>query len=88
MDWRKLPRRAHIRAVRIVVTPARAARGTWYAVVDQFNALGLSENAILLGFGVAVGLAGAFGVVAFYKLIDLAFGVFYRWPAPRQAPSR
>ena len=81
MDWRKLPRRAHIRAVRIVVTPARAARGTWYAVVDQFNALGLSENAILLGFGVAVGLAGAFGVVAFYKLIDLAFGVFYRWPA-------
>ena len=41
----------------------------------------MSENAILLGFGVAIGVAGAFGVVAIYELIDFAFGVFYRWPA-------
>ena len=65
MEWRQLPRRAHRRAIRIVVPPARAARGTWYALVNQFNELGFSENAILLWFGVAVGLAGALGVVAF-----------------------
>lgn len=56
----------------------RAARG-WGAAVEGFNRLNLSENAILLGFAVAVGLAGSLGVVAFYRCIDLAFTVFYRW---------
>jgi CIC family chloride channel protein len=55
-----------------------AARG-WGALVDRFNRLELSENAILLGFAVAIGLAAAMGVVAFYRCIDLAFTVFYRW---------
>ncbi len=36
-----------------------------------------------------VGLAGAFGVVLFYKLIDLAYLVFFAWPAqwlPARSP--
>jgi chloride channel protein, CIC family len=57
---------------------ARAARG-WGAAVERFNALQLSENAILLAFAVAIGLAGAGAVIAFYRLIDLAFTLFYRW---------
>ncbi|HEX6559431.1 MAG TPA: chloride channel protein, partial [Longimicrobiales bacterium] len=32
-------------------------------------------------FAIAVGVASAFGVVLFYKMIDLAFTVFYRIPA-------
>jgi CIC family chloride channel protein len=56
----------------------RAARG-WAAFVDWFNRRELSENAILLGFAVAIGLVGSLGVVAFYRCIDLAFTVFYRW---------
>ncbi|HEX6748877.1 MAG TPA: chloride channel protein [Longimicrobium sp.] len=60
------------------VGQARAARG-WGAFVDWFNRRELSENAILLGFAVAIGLVGALGVVAFYRCIDLAFTVFYRW---------
>lgn len=55
-----------------------AARG-WAAFVEWFNQRELSENAILLGFAVAIGLVGALGVVAFYRCIDLAFTVFYRW---------
>ncbi|HEX7051473.1 MAG TPA: chloride channel protein [Longimicrobiales bacterium] len=53
----------------------------WQALVDWFNGLALSENAILIGFAVAVGIVGALGVVAFYKLIDLAYAAFFRWPA-------
>jgi len=56
----------------------RAARG-WAAFVEWFNRRELSENAILLGFAVAIGLVGSLGVVAFYRCIDLAFTVFYRW---------
>jgi CIC family chloride channel protein len=64
----------------VVGRPVAAARGLWDGFVDWFNALGLSENAILLGFAVVVGIGGALGVVAFYKLIDAAYAVFYRWP--------
>ncbi len=39
-----------------------------------------SENTILLAFGVAVGLAAALGVVAFYKAIDFAYEVFFVLP--------
>jgi chloride channel protein, CIC family len=56
----------------------RAVRG-WASGVEWFNSLELSENAILLGFAVAIGVVGALGVVAFYRCIDLAYTVFYRW---------
>ncbi|MGI9091410.1 MAG: chloride channel protein [Gemmatimonadaceae bacterium] len=40
-----------------------------------------SENVVLLAFAVATGILSALGVVAFYKSIDAAFTLFYRWPA-------
>ena len=57
------------------------------AAVDWFNGLGLSENAILLGFAVVVGMGAALGVVAFYELIDAAYWLFYRWPGSFLFPS-
>ena len=40
----------------------------WEKLVDRFHALDLSENAVLLGFAVAVGVAGALGVVLFLSM--------------------
>jgi CIC family chloride channel protein len=53
----------------------------WIRFVNWFNRLGLSENAILLGFAVAIGLASGLGVVAFYSLIDVAYWLLYLTPA-------
>lgn len=65
----------------LIYAPGRLARGAWHDFVVWFNGLDLSENAVLLAFAVIVGIAGAAGVVAFYKLIDIAYLVFFRWPA-------
>ena len=54
--------------------------GAWSDFADWFNGLGFSENAILLGFGVGIGAVAALGVVAFYRLIDVAFAIFWTWP--------
>lgn len=81
MPWPpSLPKGAR-RARRVARHAALRAGGVWHIIADSFNGLGLSENTILLGFAVAIGLAGALGVVAFYRLIDLAYWVFYVWPA-------
>ena len=53
----------------------------WERFADWFNGLHLDENTILLAFAVAIGIAGALGVVAFYRLIDLAYYVLYLLPA-------
>lgn len=53
----------------------------WGDFVTRFNRQGLSENAILLGFAVAIGVLTALGVILFYRAIDLAFAAFYRWSA-------
>src|SRR3954452_19385175 len=71
----------------------RTARERWRGIVDWFNALELSENAILISFSLAIGVLSALGVAAFYKSIDLAFGLFYRlpielWPAGAQYAYR
>lgn len=80
--WRRwlaplFPRRVR----RLVYAPGRLAGSAWGRGVEWFNNLDLSENAVLLGFAVLVGVAGAFGVVGFYKLIDLFYYLFFRWPA-------
>ena len=81
MPWRP-PLLAPARRVRRVARyAALRAGGTWDNFADWFNKFGLSENTILLGFAVAIGLAGGLGVVAFYRLIDLAYWIFYIWPA-------
>jgi chloride channel protein, CIC family len=74
-------RRRLLGAIVVVGRPVAAARGVWDEFVDWVNGLELSENTILLLFAVVVGIGGALGVVAFYKLIDAAYGLFYRWPA-------
>jgi CIC family chloride channel protein len=60
---------------------ARRAGGVWDRFADWFNALDLNENTILLGFAVAIGTASGLGVVAFYRLIDLAYWIYYLTPA-------
>jgi chloride channel protein, CIC family len=62
-------------------TAARHAGGVWDRFADWFNACHFNENTILLGFAVAIGLGGGLGVVAFYRLIDLAFWILYLTPA-------
>ena len=60
---------------------ARRAGGAWDRFAEWFNAFHFNENTILLGFAVAIGLAGGLGVVAFYRLIDLAYWILYLTPA-------
>ena len=80
MSRREIPRVA--RAARYVWLP-RAVLGSgrmWERVVTRVNGLELDENSILLAFAVLIGVAGAGGVIVFYKLIDLAYFAFVRWP--------
>lgn len=69
-----------MRARRTTYGPVNAAQGAWDDIVDWFTGLELSENSILLGFAVVIGLVGAGGVIGFYKLIDLAHEGFFTWP--------
>lgn len=83
LGWRRTRRRLRrlaTQARRTTYGPVNAAQGAWADAVDWFNGLELSENSILLGFAVVIGLAGALGVIGFYKLIDLAHGAFFDWP--------
>ncbi|MBX6362900.1 MAG: chloride channel protein [Gemmatimonadetes bacterium] len=78
---RRRPLRARLRATRMhAAHPVREARRGWAVAVERFNRLQLDENTILLGFALAVGIAGALAVVVFFKLIDVAYFVLYRWP--------
>lgn len=58
----------------------------WNAFTDWFNSREFSENAVLLGFATAIGVLTALGVIAFYRTIDLAYAVFYRWPGAALPP--
>lgn len=49
----------------------------WSAFVDWFGRRELSENGVLLGFAVAIGLLGALGVALFYGVMDGAFSLLY-----------
>jgi chloride channel protein, CIC family len=63
-----------------VQTKAPARRKMRAALIERFNALELSENTILIGFALAIGVLSGLGVVAFYKSIDIAYALFYRLP--------
>jgi hypothetical protein len=73
-------RRLAAQARRTTYGPVNAAQGAWDDAVDWFNGLELGENSILLGFAAVIGLAGAVGIIVFYKLIDLAHEGFFTWP--------
>jgi len=76
---RRLPRLED--AIDAAASSGRTAAAVWRLFLRWFNGLELSENAILLGFAVAIGLAGGLGVIAFYRAIDLAYIAFYQWPS-------
>jgi CIC family chloride channel protein len=59
----------------------RAASSRWDRWLDRFERLGLSENATVIAFAIAVGLAAAAGVVVFYRAIDAVFELFFALPA-------
>jgi CIC family chloride channel protein len=59
----------------------------WNAFTNWFNRQEYSENAVLLGFAIAIGVLAALGVIAFYRTIDLAYAVFYRWSTPVLPPA-
>ena len=61
-------------------TVTRSMRIWWRRLLLRLDSLGLDENAVLLTFSVAVGLASAAGVVAFYRAIDAFHFVLYEWP--------
>jgi len=82
-DTPRTPRRAGTRLLR----GGAHARRAWAVVVRRFNALELSENAILLMFAVAIGLVGAGGVIVFYRAIDLAFTVAFEWTGEVAGPA-
>lgn len=56
--------------------PLRRGSARAVAALDR---LGLSENGLLLVFGVVIGVSVAGGVVVFYRLIDLAYMALYQW---------
>lgn len=58
-------------------------RRWWEKVVAAVHSLQLSENTLLMVFSVVVGAGAALGVVVFYKLIDVAFAVFFQIPSER-----
>jgi CIC family chloride channel protein len=72
------PTRPARAAARLAV---RRAGSIWDRFADWFNSLQLAENTILLGFATAIGLGAGLGVVAFYRLIDLAYWILYLTPA-------
>ncbi len=78
LRWRL--HRLAVQARRTTYGPVRAARTVRDDAVDWFNGLELSENSILIGFAAVIGLAGAAGVIGFYKLLDLAHEAFFAWP--------
>ena len=58
-------------------SPGRRALRSWRQFTRWFNHLGLSENAVLLAFGLAVGALAALGVLGFYSLMDGAYVFFF-----------
>lgn len=60
----------------------RAARG-WERLLAALERLDWDEGGVLMLFGALIGVAGGLGVVGFYRLIDLCFALFVRWPAER-----
>jgi CIC family chloride channel protein len=51
----------------------------WARIVTLISLSDWDEGALLMVFGLIIGVAGGLGVVAFYHLIDLAYGFFIVW---------
>lgn len=62
--------------------PARSGIALWRVATRRLHAMGLSENTVLLGFGLAVGCLSALGVLGFYSLMDGAYALFFASSIP------
>jgi hypothetical protein len=51
----------------------------WARIVTLISRSDWDEGALLMVFGLVIGVAGGLGVVGFYHLIDLAYGFFITW---------
>ncbi|MBL0891217.1 MAG: chloride channel protein [Gemmatimonadaceae bacterium] len=58
----------------------RSSRSVWDRVLAVLDRFGLDDHAVLLFFGAVIGVAAGGGVVLFYRVIDLSYEVFFRWP--------
>lgn len=71
---------ARRQARRVTFGPSRVARSGWDDLVDWLGTTAVSENAILLGFAVLIGIGAALGIVVFYKLIDFSYWLIVTLP--------
>ncbi len=55
----------------------------WGQLIERAKLHELDEGAVLMVFGVAIGVAVGVGVAVFYRLVDLAYFAFVRWPMAR-----
>ena len=55
-------------------------QGGWDRFLVWLKARRLTQDTLLMVIAVAVGVGSALGVVFFYKLIDVAFTIFFRIP--------
>jgi CIC family chloride channel protein len=51
----------------------------WARIVTWLQRSDWDEGALLMAFGLVIGVAAGLGVVGFYHLIDLAYGFFIVW---------
>lgn len=51
----------------------------WARIVTLLSRADWDEGALLMVFGLVIGVAAGLGVVGFYHLIDLAYGFFITW---------
>jgi len=68
--------------VRLRALP-RFGRRTWARLLERAALKEWDEGGVLMAFGVAIGVAVGLAVVAFYRLVDLAYFAFAEFPARR-----
>ncbi|HEX5829586.1 MAG TPA: chloride channel protein [Gemmatimonadaceae bacterium] len=56
-------------------------RRHWRRLVEQLPLRSVDEGVVLMVFGAAIGAVVGLGVVTFFRLVDLAYWAFARWPA-------
>ena len=61
----------------------RFGRRTWARLLERAALKEWDEGGVLMAFGVAIGVAVGLAVVAFYRLVDLAYFAFAEFPARR-----
>ena len=77
----------HLLVHRLPIQDALISRvgAPWARIVTLISRSDWDEGALLMVFGLIIGVAGGLGVVGFYHLIDLAYGFFITWMGDKLA---